>query len=85
MLPDAALALENAIEAQARCEEYQGDFILTGLTCLLGARGLEAQRLDAEQIAEDGLCPLVVALLERAGKTVTLLITTIALDAATLH
>ena len=61
-----------------------GDIILAGLTILLGQRGIEAQELDAAQIVEDGGQPIVVALLEHAPPTITLLITTVGLDATTV-
>lgn len=82
---DVALALTAAIESQ---EMDEGDVIITGLTLLLGKTGLEAQALDAAQIVADGGQPLVVALIERERTSVTVLVTTIALnvhDGATVH
>ena len=52
---------------------------------MLGKAGLAAQALDAAQIVEGGGQPLVVALIEREQNSVTMLITTVALDAATIH
>ena len=70
-----ALALGAAIDSR---DASEGEAVLTGLTVLLGSKGLEAQALDAEQIAADGGRPLVVLLIEREGKAVTMLATTIA-------
>ena len=82
---DVALALSAAIESKGD----EGDTVLTGLTVMLGKVGIAAQAQDAAQIIEDGMRPLVVALLERQPKSVALLVTTIALpldaDGATAH
>ena len=55
-----------------RCEEDNGDVILTRLTPRLGSKGLEAQELDVEHILEEGGQRLVVALIERERTSVTL-------------
>jgi hypothetical protein len=83
---DVALALSAAIECK---DNWEGDTILIGLTVMLGRAGLGAQAADAALIRQDGKQPLVVALVERQPKTVTMLVTTVALptgaDGATVH
>lgn len=78
----AVAALSTAIDVA------DSDSILTGLTLLLGRKGMAAQQSDAAQILEDGGQPLVVVLVEREQGNITALVTTIDMPtsiAATLH
>jgi len=81
---DAVLAVTRAIESHAT---DNADIIVTGLSLLLGRKGREAAELDAAQIIEDGGKPMLVGLLQREGKTITLLITVLRVsrESTTLH
>ena len=64
------------------------DTIVSGLTLTLGTKGRAAYEREAARIIEDGGLPPLVALIERAEPTATILVTPIALPvlaATTVH
>jgi len=81
---NAVLATIKAIESHAT---DNAEIIIGGLSVLLGRKGREAAELDAAQIIADGGKPMLVGLLQREGKSITLLITVIAIarESTTVH
>ena len=80
---EIALAMVAAIEGAATPENSER--IRCALAVLLGQAGVEAQCADAKRIAECGGWPLCVALFERQQSGVTVLVTTVTVQARTLH
>ena len=80
---EVALAVATAIDSSG--DTVAADVIITGLTVVVGAGGLQAYERDAGRIVRGGQLPLVVALLSRQGDSVSVLVTTVATDRATLH
>ena len=81
---DAALALVKAIE---RPTAENTDVIITAMTVLLGAEGIKAHGADVARIAANGRRASTVLLVEKRGKNLTMLATTLErpVSGATIH
>jgi hypothetical protein len=59
--------------------------ILTALTVLLGPEALERQQREVQRIRSGGGVPLVITLLDRQDKDVTMMVTVVAVPRPTVH
>jgi hypothetical protein len=75
----------HPVEKMATATPENSERIRCALALLLGPAGVEAQQADAMRIAECGGWPLCVALFERQQGSVTVLVTTVTVQARTLH
>ena len=79
---DAAMALVKAIESGENT-----DIVITAMTVLLGAEGIKAHDADVARLAANGRRAFTVLLVEKRGKNLTMLATTLErpVNGATIH